>query len=85
MSFIDIKNNIPRRARIDLNTDAELSIREAMNKVEEIGADVKLTDAVIKLQEAFNLIADYEDERIKRKTGSFLGLHKTNKNDMARG
>lgn len=64
MSVKDFSNTIPRRIRLDLNTEAELSIREAVKKVEAIGADVKLTDAIIKLQEAFELVADYVDSKI---------------------
>lgn len=66
MSVTDFNNPIPRRRRLDLNTDAELSIREAVNKVEAMGADVKLTDAIIKLQEAFELVADYVDKQNKQ-------------------
>lgn len=61
MSVTDFMNPIPRRRMLYLNTEAEISIREAVNKVEAMGADVKLTDAIIKLQEAFELVADYVD------------------------
>lgn len=62
MSATDFNNAVPRRRRIDLNTEAELSIREAVKKVELIGADVKLTDAINKLWEGFELVADYVDK-----------------------
>lgn len=55
--------DFPRRNRIDLNKPAELAIRKAMEEVENLGADEKLTDAVVKLDEAFNLVADFIDKK----------------------
>lgn len=52
---------IPRRNRLDLNTDAELSIYNAMQEVEKIGADLRLTEAIILLAKAKELVADYID------------------------
>jgi hypothetical protein len=57
----NMDNEISRRNRLDLCTPAELAIFKAMEEVEKIGADVKLTDAIIKLQEARNLVADFID------------------------
>lgn len=54
-------DNIPRRVRLDLNTEAELAIRHAIDKVEELGADPLLTDAVVLLDEALDKVADYID------------------------
>lgn len=51
----------PRRIRLDLMTPAELAIYNATQEVEKIGADVRLTHAVIKLQEARELVADFID------------------------
>lgn len=56
-------NGIPRRNRIDLLTPAEKSIYDAMQEVEEIGADIKLTDAVTLLQQARDKVADYIEEK----------------------
>ena len=56
-----MSNEIPRRSRLDHNTDAELAIRAAVDAVERIGADVRLTDAVVLLQEAREAVADYVD------------------------
>lgn len=56
-------NEVPRKNRIDLNTPAELAIRNAMTEVEKAGAAVQLTNAIIKLQEAFDLVADWEDNK----------------------
>ena len=50
-----------RRHRIDLMTQAELAIHNAMDEVEKIGADVKLTDAIISLQKAKDLVSDFLD------------------------
>lgn len=54
-----------RRNRLDKCTSAELSIYKAMGEVEKLGADIKLTDAIIKLNEALNLVADYIDIKNK--------------------
>ena len=54
---------IPRRIRVDLMTPAELAIRHAMLAVENVGADVLLTDAVNLLQQAREKVADYVDGR----------------------
>lgn len=49
---------IPRRSKMSV---AEQTIRKAMLMVEEMGADVRLTKAVILLQEAREWVADYID------------------------
>lgn len=61
-----IENEIPRRIRLDLNYPSELAIRNAINKIEELGASVKLTDAIIKLNDALNLVSDFIDENISK-------------------
>ena len=53
--------DIPRRNRLDLNMPAELAIYEAIQEVEKLPADVRLTNAVIKLQEAKELVSDFID------------------------
>lgn len=55
--------DIPRRCRIDLMTPAELAIYKAAQAVEEMPADVRLTDAVILLSQARDKVADYVDRR----------------------
>lgn len=62
-----LKSGIGRRARIDLSTPAEIAIRNAMREVEKMSADTRLTNAVIKLQEAFNHVADYIDDQMATK------------------
>ena len=54
-------NDIPRRARIDLFVPAEKAIFEAIQVVEAMPPDVRLTHAVNKLAEARALVADYVD------------------------
>jgi len=58
---IQMENTIPRRARLDLNTPAEKAIYDAMQEVEKMPADEKLTEAVILLGKARDLIADFID------------------------
>lgn len=53
-----------RRNRLDLMTEAEKAIHTAIWEVEKIGADVKLTEAVIHLQDAKKLVSDYLDKQL---------------------
>lgn len=53
------------RQTVELNTPAELAIRKAMEEVEKLPASEILTDAVVKLEEARNLVADFVDEQYK--------------------
>lgn len=55
------ENVLPRRCCMNLMTPAELAILHAQGEVEMVGADVRLTNALCKLQEARNLVADYID------------------------
>jgi len=52
---------MPRRNQLDKLTDAEIAIQKAINEVEMLGCDTRLTDAVIKLQEVKNIVADFID------------------------
>jgi hypothetical protein len=54
-------NDIPRRARIDKFVPAEKAIFDAVHAVEEMLADPRLTKAVVALQEARGLVADFVD------------------------
>ena len=58
-----MENAFSRRNRLDLCRPAELAIYKAMGEIEELGADVKLTEAIIKLNEALTLVADFIDEK----------------------
>lgn len=59
----DTEKQFPRRNYLELLTPAELAIYQAMQLVEELPASELLTNAVIKLTEAKNLVADYVDSK----------------------
>jgi hypothetical protein len=52
---------IPRRVYLDKMVPAELKIREAILAVKEMGADVRLTDVVMRLGAAKDVLSDYVD------------------------
>jgi hypothetical protein len=54
------------RNRLDKMTPAELAIREAVQAVEELPADPRLTKAVTLLGEAQDEVADYIDATTSR-------------------
>jgi len=54
-------SDIPRRCYVDKMTPGELAIREAIRVVESLGADVRLTKAVMLLVEAQDKVADFID------------------------
>jgi hypothetical protein len=54
--------DIPRRIRLDKMTPAELAITDAMEAVEKLPGDVRLTEAVVLLDRARNLVADFVDD-----------------------
>lgn len=56
-----------RRCDICQMTPAELFIRAAVAEVEMVGADPRLTDAVVLLQAARDSVADYVDGVRKRR------------------
>lgn len=56
-----MENEIPRRNRLDLNTSAEKYIYDAMQEVEKLPADAKLTEAVTLLAKAKDLVSDFVD------------------------
>ena len=58
---------VPRRFHVDMSVPAELAIREAVDKVERMGANVLLTKAVMLLGEAKDLVSDYVDSHISSK------------------
>lgn len=60
-------NEIPRRVRLDLLTPAEKAIYDAMQSVEALPADVRLTDAVNLLHAAREAVADYVDGIARRR------------------
>lgn len=58
-----MENEIPRRNRLDLNTPAEKAIYDAMQEVEKLPADVKLTEAITLLAKAKDLVSDFVDAK----------------------
>jgi len=51
----------PRRADMSRMHPAELAILSAMQEVEKVGASTNLTTAILKLQEAKDLLSDFID------------------------
>jgi hypothetical protein len=56
-----VMDGVPRRARLDHLTLAETAIYNAIQSVESMGADVRLTNAVVLLQRARDQVADFVD------------------------
>ncbi len=56
----------PRRSRVDKFTPAETAIRAALQAVETVGADVRLTDAVVLLGHAADRLADFVENQPSR-------------------
>jgi hypothetical protein len=54
-------NDIPRRSHMERWTMAERAIYVAVQTVEDLPADVRLTDAVVLLQAARDSVADFVD------------------------
>lgn len=52
-----------RRSRMDLMDSSEKLITEAVWEIEKLGCDVKLTEAVILLTKAKDLISDFIDKK----------------------
>lgn len=57
----------PRRSQLEKMTPAELAIRDVVALVESLGADVRLTDAVVLLAAAQESVADFIDGVDKRR------------------
>ena len=56
---------IPRKCRIDLATPPEVALRTALEAVEAMPADTRLTNAGQKIVEALDLVGDYVNEQIQ--------------------
>lgn len=54
-------NDVPRRSQMEKRSEAEAAIHLAMQSVEAMPADVRLTDAVTLLGAARDSVADYLD------------------------
>jgi hypothetical protein len=59
-----MQTEIPRRIRLDLNNPAEKSIYNAIQEVEKLGADTRLTDIVVMLGKAKELLHDFVDSEL---------------------
>ncbi len=55
--------DFPRRNRLDLNTPAELAIYNAIQEVEKEVADPRLTEVVVMLGKAKDLLSDFVDSK----------------------
>ena len=58
-----------RMIRTDLATPAEQKIREAIELVESLGCDERLTDAVALLSEALTEVGYFVDEQLEATLG----------------
>ena len=70
ISVLKINTNIqtfPRKSCINLLTKPEKIIYDAVQEVENIGADERLTKAIILLGEAQDLVSDFINEQIINK------------------
>jgi hypothetical protein len=63
-------SEIPRRNDMQRWSDAERAIYAAMEAVEKMPADVRLTDAVVLLGAARDSVADYIDGKLRRRSVS---------------
>jgi len=61
----DFMKEFPRRNKLYECTPSELAISKAIEEVEKIGAHVKLTEVIIKLIEARELVSDFTDDTLK--------------------
>lgn len=61
--IVDTSNTIARRAQMQLWSPAERAIYNAMEEVEKMDADTRLTDAVILLGKAKDLVSDFIDNK----------------------
>lgn len=59
-----VTRELPRRNYVDLMVPAEKAILEAIRAVEELPADVRLTDAVILLGHAKDKVSDFVDRDV---------------------
>ncbi len=56
---------MPRKIRLDLATPPEVALRAALDAVEAMPADTRLTAAVVKVAEALDLVSSYVDEQMR--------------------
>lgn len=73
--------DFPRRNQLDKCVPAELAIFNAIEAVEKSGADLRLTSAVMKLQEAKEFVSDFVDG-VEPKKPNFLERLKIEKTEL---
>ncbi len=56
-------NDISRRNRVDKMSPVELTIRDAVKQIEELGCSIGLTEAINHLHKARELVADFIDKK----------------------
>lgn len=59
-------NSIPRRSRADLWEKQEIIIYQAIHEIEKMPPDKRLTDAVILLGKAKDLVSDFIDDEFEK-------------------
>jgi len=75
-----MKNEFSRRVQLDKLAPAEKAIYDAIQEVEKVGADVKLTESIILLLKAKDLVSDYVDIQSLKEEVSHLMVLVENKN-----
>lgn len=55
-------SKIPRRVYVEKMVPAELAIRNAMLEIEKLPPDTRLTEAIVMLDKAKNLVSDFVDD-----------------------
>lgn len=63
-SIVKNSNTNPRRFNLAFCSISELAIKKAMQEVEKLGADDKLTEAIMLLTDAHTIVSDFIDKSI---------------------
>lgn len=63
-SIVKNSNTNPRRFNLAFCSASELAIKKAMQEVERLGADDKLTEAIMLLTDAHTIVSDFIDNSI---------------------
>ncbi|GEM_PF-2784035 len=71
---INMKPETKRRNRLDLFEPSEKAIYDAMQEVEKLPPDERLTEAVVLLGKAKDLISDFLDESLRKESLLKLGV-----------
>lgn len=61
---LEMGMELPRRNSLDKNVPAEKAIYDAMQEIEKLDADVRLTEAITLLSKAKDLVSDYVDANL---------------------